>query len=66
MICRWKFWWWRQQIKIARGRLEWFAVAEHSVVNYEMEMQEEEVVVVAEKMKVVMEEMVAVKNYCYY
>ena len=41
-------------------------VAEHSVVNYKMEMEEKDVVMVAEKMKVVMVEMVAVINYCYY
>ena len=40
-------------------------VAEHSVVNYEMEMEEKEVMVVAEKMKVVLVEMVAVIDYCY-
>ena len=38
-------------------------VAEHSIVNYDMEMEEEEVVVVTKKMKVVMVEMMAVINY---
>ena len=41
-------------------------VAEHSIVNYEIKMGKEEEVLVAEKIKVVMVEMVAVINYCYY
>ena len=42
-------------------------VAEHSMGNCEMELEEEEVVVVvvAEEMKIGMVEMMAFINYCY-